>query len=178
MTRPRRSQQARSFRSLRRSIARDEGTPTTYRAEGRTLITAMVHDVNVAGRAHRVERAETEQAFAECALDEATCAVDAVKIADADLGHPPHYHSAWSSVVTHEVACIRRLNLAEAELKAAKRSASRPVGELVTPPHVSLPQPRTWPNALPGGTSPRRALRAARGCGLLHCVGNGRAVAA
>ena len=45
------------------------------------------------------------------------------------------------------------------ELKAAKRSADRPAGELVTVPIVSIYAARRWPNALPGGTSRRRASR-------------------
>ena len=159
MTRPRRSLQVRSPRPRANADQRFNGRPGVYRAVGRTLWTPAVVEMHHTCYLVRLQRAEAAHAHARADLDEAVCAVDAVKIADADLGHPPHYHSAWSSVVAHEVACIRRLNLAEAELAAAKRSASRPVGELVTPPHVSPPQPRTWPNALPGGTSPRRASR-------------------
>lgn len=35
----------------------------------------------------------------------------------------------------------------------------RPEAVPFVAPRVSPPQPRTWPNALPGGTSPRRASR-------------------
>ena len=172
MTRPRRSHHWHSTRSCLRYLARDGGTSTTYRAVGRTLITEAAQRVNTAGLARRVECAEAAHAQASADLDEAACAVDAVKIADADLGHPPHYHSAWSSVVAHEVACIRRLNLAEAELAAAKRNASRPVGELVTPRHAEVYRSvRTWPNALPGGTSPRRAAIARRPAARALLVG-------
>jgi len=45
------------------------------------------------------------------------------------------------------------------ELQQAKRSASRPTAFHVTLELTRLPEPRRWPNALPGGTSRRRASR-------------------
>jgi len=49
------------------------------------------------------------------------------------------------------------------ELAAAKRSLARPAAIPVTLAVVSLPEPRCWPNALPGGTSRRRAASAKHG---------------
>ena len=137
MTRPRRSQQARSLRSLLRWSARSNEIPTAYRAEGHTLTTVYVSDSHGAARARRLDRAEAARAQANDDLDASVC--------------------AWSRPTPAHDACVARYEAAEAELKAAQRSASRPVGELVTPRHAEVYRPiRTWPNALPGGTSLRR----------------------
>jgi len=52
--------------------------------------------------------------------------------------------------------------------KDGRRSNASSIWWRVDPPRMSLPEPRHWPNALPGGTSPRRAIcRHRRGCGRL-----------
>ena len=50
----------------------------------------------------------------------------------------------------------------------------RPEAVPFAAPLVSLPQPRAWPNALPGGTSPRRAIHAMTGEHLVALL-NGEA---
>lgn len=161
MTRPRRSLQIRSARP-RAGRATSRGLV----ADGRTHllhVTAADRDWN---RQSRLARAEVAHVQAEADLDEATDAL----LAATEI----HVGFTRRSVDEHERACGRRLIHAEAELATAQRSASRPVGDLVTPPLVSLPQPRTWPNAAPGGTSPRRAIRAASGEHLVALL-NGEA---
>lgn len=171
MTRPRRFLQVRSSRPRANANAsqRFNGRPSVYHAVGRTLRTPAVVEVHHTAHLVRLARAEVAHAQAVEDRDEADCA-DAAVWCDAT----PHNDRTIASVAAHHAACVARLDAADHEFTAAKRRASRPVGDLVTPLLVSLPQPRTWPNALPGGTSPRRALRSATGEHLVALL-NGEA---
>lgn len=83
----------------------------------------------------------------------------AFRAKDVNLPRLRYIHSICRAVA-HEAECVHQLGLAEAELKAAKRSLARPAALPVTLAVVSPPEPRRWPNALLGGTSRRRAQAA------------------
>jgi hypothetical protein len=101
-----------------------------YVAEGHTLLLVQTRAILDLEREERVERA----ALALRAFAENVC---------------PERQAEGRAVF---VACAT-------ELAAAKRNLARPAAIPVTLAVVNLPEPRCWPNALPGGTSPRRATR-------------------
>ena len=134
MPHPRRSRQFRSARA-RTFRAKDVNLPRLhYVAEGRTLLLVQTRAILDLEREERVERA----ALALRAFAENVC---------------PGRQAEDRAVF---VACAT-------ELAAAKRNLARPAAIPVTLAVVSLPEPRRWPNALPGGTSRRRAAAAKHG---------------
>lgn len=140
MSHPRRSQQYRSIRPRRlRGHDRDSHSRRIYVNERGTLMLAQTRALLQFDREERVERAAIEHVRAEDALDASVC--------------------AWSRETAEHDACVARFIAAVTELKAAKAGASRPEGPRVTLEVTRLPLPRTWPNALPGGTSRHRAAR-------------------
>lgn len=153
MPHPRRSRQFRSARA-RAFRAKDVNLPRLrYVAEGRTLLLVQTRAILDLEREERVERAALAYQHVEEDYREAYGAV----IAAWGL-HPTAIHSICRAVGLAE--CVHQLGLAEAELKAAKRSLARPAALPVTLAVVSPPEPRRWPNALLGGTSRRRAQAA------------------
>lgn len=166
--RPRRSQQSRSTRpraEVRAShrthghdIPNERRSYILDRRSGRATLTGeAVYREYVNRRKQRVARAEVVHLQAEDDFNEARTAVFA-----AWGAHPNSSDRDLAAVDVHEEVCRRRLHAADAELATAKCSADRLTGELVTVPVVSIYAARTWPNALPGGTSPQRATVAIR----------------
>lgn len=97
------------------------------------LFGEAVHREYVNRRKQRVERAQA--------------ALDAAERGDFDFGSAPDR---------------RRVALAQQEVSVSSKCASNHAGDLVRVPVVSVCAARAWPNALPGGTSPRRAAKRRR----------------
>lgn len=143
MPHPRRSRQFRSARA-RAFRAKDVSLPRLrYVAEGRTLLLVQTRAILDLEREERVERAAVGHARTKDAFDASVW--------------------AWRAPTPTHDTCIAQFVAAEAELKDAKRSLARPAAIPVTLAVVSPPGPRCWPNALPGGTSRRRAAAAKHG---------------
>ena len=152
MRHPRRSNDPRSTRALLRCHRR--GLPlTAYVAEGKTLLTSDMSEVRQADRARRLIRAKTAVSYLEQSVAHFDQSLTERRASPGGSRKSLVWLHMYERAMTEDRAS---LEAARRELVAAQRSASRPVGELVTPPLVSLPQPRTWPNAAPGGTSRRR----------------------